>query len=88
MLNFILGILFAYLILPLTECIVSIANVKTQEYSYKISENVAKIQKNIQKMNLSQQEEEEQKEKIPFGFQTSAIGFEINSEQDQEGEYE
>ena len=88
MLNFILGLLFAYLILPLIQCITSAANIKTQEYSYIVSERVANIQKKIQE--TVQQQGEEQETKYPMGFQsTSAVGFEVNDEeQDQEGEYE
>ena len=89
MLNFILGLLFAYLILPITQSIITIINIKTQEYSYIVSERVAKIQQRIQ--SCQQQEEEQENTKIPMGFQsTSAVGFEIDNEeeQDQEGEYE
>ena len=88
MIYFILGILFSYLVLPLIQNIISIANIKTQEYSYIVSERVAKIQKNIQSLNLEEQQEEDP-DKLPFGFQsTSAVGFEIDNEQIQEGEYE
>ena len=91
MLKFILGILFVKLFDPIIQCVVSIFNVKTQEYSWIVSERVAKIQANMQKMGIQLQNDEEENEN-PMGFQTSVVGFEVNGDEDydydQEGEQE
>ncbi len=78
MIRFILGMLFAYLIFPLIQCVTSIANAKTQEFSYKVAQNIKKMQSS----------DEPESQKIPMGFQVAdAIGFQVQQEEeDQEGD--
>ena len=80
---FILGVLFTLIGMPIIDFFTTWLANQSELHSYKIAKKIH----NIQNSMASQENEQivEQKEKIPMGFATSCIGFEVNN---QEEEYE
>lgn len=82
LLYFILGILFISIGIPLIDNIMSIFSSYTQLFTYKIAFGIFKLKK---EMNID--DDEQDSKKIPMGFQTSAVGYEIEEPyQEQEEE--
>ena len=80
--SFIFGILFGVLIFPVIEGLVSVISQRMQVSIYKMELSIAKNKAEIQKLIQDQSEEEE--ESNPIGFQTQAIGYELQPEEEEE----
>lgn len=79
--SFIFGILFGVLILPVIEGLISVINQRMQVSIYKMEVSIAKCKAEIQKLAEEPLEEEEEGSN-PIGFQTQAIGYELNQEEE------
>lgn len=86
LLYFVLGALFMLIGVPLLQALVSIVSAWSESIVYKFALKVYKIK---EKMNLEDQEDQENNKKIPMGFQTEVIGTVIEDpeyEEEQEEE--
>lgn len=82
LLYFILGILFISIGIPLIDNIMSIFSSYTQLLTYKIAFGIFKLKK-----EMHVDDDEQESKKIPMGFQTSVVGYEIEEPyQEQEEE--
>lgn len=79
--SFVFGILFGVLILPVIEGLISVISQRMQVSIYKMEVSIAKCKAEIQKLIQDQSEEEESN---PIGFQTQAIGYELQPEEEEE----
>lgn len=70
LLYFILGIVLVTIILPLIENIMSVFAAWTEYLVYKFAYKIYNLKKEMG--------EEEEEEKRPMGFQTQAIGYQVN----------
>lgn len=80
--SFIFGILFGVLIFPAIEGLVSVISQRMQVSIYKMEVSITKCKAEIQKLAEDLPEEEEE-DSNPIGFQTQAIGYELNQEEEE-----
>lgn len=79
LLYFILGCLFIFIGIPLLQSLISLVSAAVEYEVYKFAIKIAKLKKEISDLKEEDQEEEED---YPIGFQqTQAIGTEYESEE-------
>lgn len=82
MYNFLLGMLFVFICIPIIENINTLIANRIQLSSYRTSKQIFKIKKQIEEMGIVEQEQEC---KHPFGFQApDCIGVEIDNNEYEE----
>lgn len=82
LLYFILGVLLVSFILPLLENISSIISGFAEYVVYILALKIHKIKQQINP------EENDEEEKAPIGFQTTAIGYELKDTEEENDIYE
>lgn len=82
---FILGILFIIIINPILENLVAIVSAWAEYKIYTFALKVYQIKK---EMGLDEGEEEQPSKKIPMGFHTDVVGYEIDTNEEWQEEYE
>ena len=73
--NFLLGILFVFLGIPILQAIANSIEDNSQLLSCKTAKKIYNIKKQIQ-----QQSSQEETSNSQIGFQTQCIGYEVNNE--------
>lgn len=78
MIEFIFGIVFILVVVPILQDIASIAGTVTELITYQLAEKIHKIQERIGELD------DEEDNKNPIGFQTDLIGVPLDDDSNED----
>lgn len=83
MITFILGMIFAYVLIPILQYLVNYCQSVTQLANYKIAKEISIIKKEIEDLHLKSENENVQVQQL-----ANPIGFQINYQENEDDQEE